>query len=355
MFDTREATQVLEAHIAKGQTSALNVIKYAKDHAPVDAIIKGTDVQVVPSDAGLVTRGGKRLHKNALQQIAARASIPAAYLADLAAGRDEKGKPAPWKMDLASRIIAGHYSHTEASNRFLIRAVDGEIKGFLSDRYRRLDSRPLIDAFAAECETHKAVPVAGHVGDVRIALKAIIPQVFALVITLGVEWGNSDFGAARHTVRPFILRVACLNGATATNALAETHLGRQLSDDIEFSNATYELDTKTSVSAMRDVLRNILKPVNVQRAIASLEMASGQSVEWNALSRSLAKRLLKGELAEAKAAFEGNDTHNLPEGKNMWRASNAVSWIAHSATTEERRLELQRIAGELIDGKTDRD
>jgi hypothetical protein len=37
-----------------------------------------------------------------------------------------------------------------------------EIRGFLSSRFRRLDSRPILSAFAAACDQIGAVPVEGY-------------------------------------------------------------------------------------------------------------------------------------------------------------------------------------------------
>ena len=52
-------------------------------------------------------------------------------------------------------------------------------------------------------------------------------------------------------------------------------------------------------------------------------------------------------------AFEGDDVINLPAKKSVWRASNAVSWIAGKVEDQDRRLELQRFAGQVIHGKTE--
>jgi hypothetical protein len=68
----------------------------------------------------------------------------------------------------------------------------------------------------------------------------------------------------------------------------------------------------------------------------------------------LARKLLKHEVAAAEAAFESDDVVNLPAGSNVWRASNAISWIAGRTEDADRKLELERVAGEVLNGKTDR-
>ena len=53
-------------------------------------------------------------------------------------------------------------------------------------------------------------------------------------------------------------------------------------------------------------------------------------------------------------AFESEDVINLPAGKSVWRASNAISWIAGRTEDPDRKLELERIAGEVLNGKADK-
>jgi hypothetical protein len=51
----------------------------------------------------------------------------------------------------------------------------------------------------------------------------------------------------------------------------------------------------------------------------------------------------------AASAFDGPDVVNLPAGNTLWRASNAISWIANAeSVAAERRLELQELAGQLL-------
>ena len=201
------------------------------------------------------------------------------------------------------------------------------------------------------------MPIDGHATDTRVAVKAILPYVFEPVpgeaLAIGVEWGNSDFGCGKHATRAFLFRLWCLNGATMEDALAQVHLGGKIGDDVELSQRTYELDTRTQVSALRDVVRGVLAPAKVDTLLAAIKQAHEKQVEWRNVGPALAKKLLKGELAEAKAMFEGDDVVNLPPVKSMWRASNAISWIAGKTEDVDRKLELQRLAGELVDGRRD--
>jgi hypothetical protein len=65
----------------------------------------------------------------------------------------------------------------------------------------------------------------------------------------------------------------------------------------------------------------------------------------------LGKKLLKEELKNVRDAFESEDVINLPAEKSIWRVSNAISWIAGKTEDQDRKLDLQRLAGAVIHGR----
>jgi len=357
----KRARDIMDRKIADGRASAASTFKHIMDNAPTDMIVRGKAFSF-QCNGGLTVGFGKEsyaVHPHALGQVAAKAGIPLAYLKDLLAATE------PWQQELATRVLNDHYTmaHAErnvdvSNHRHLVRTVNGQVRGVMSDRYRRLDSRPLIEAFAGECQALGALPIEGTVTDTSVNMKAILPYVFepvpGEVMCLGGEWSNSDFGAGKHAFRAFVFRLWCKNGATMEDALAQVHIGGRLADDIEFSQKTYELDTRAQVSALKDVVRGVLSPKSTDILMATIKAANDKEVDWKGgLATKLGKRLLKEELKAVKDAFESADVVNLPPQKTAWRASNAVSWIAGTTEDPDRKMELQRLAGELINGKGD--
>lgn len=351
----QHARSIMEAKIEAGRKSAAAIFERIHTDVPKDAIVRSSALGFAPSEKGIALGfdgADLGVHRHALTQMAGKAGVPGAYLAELVSG-DE------WKRALASNILNEHFHKGAADSRFLVRALSGEARGFLSDRYRRLDSRPLLEAFASACQAIGAVPVDGTGSDVRVTMKAFLPMVFEPVpnevMCLGIEWGNSDFGAAKHTVRAMIWRLWCTNKATMEDSLAQVHLGGRLADDIEFSNRTYELDTRASVSALGDVVKGVLGPKKVNALLEGIRAAHAKEIDWKSFKGSLARKLLKSEIAAVEAAYESDDVINLPAGKSVWRASNAISWIAGKTEDADRKLELERFAGEVLNGKKDRE
>ena len=131
--------------------------------------------------------------------------------------------------------------------------------------------------------------------------------------------------------------------------MRQVHLGKRLSDDITYSEETYKLDTDTQVSAVQDMVKQILAPDKVNTLVARIGEALEARIDVKQAWQELPKMgLLKGEVDKVKELFMDGDVEMLPSGMTQARLSNAVSWFAKSATTAERRLELEEIAGQLL-------
>lgn len=351
----------LEETIHKSQQSAMTVIEKVQRETPEDRLADSTTLEfsvdgTKGSNAvlmGLKNHRAKNyfnhvLHKNGLDQVAERAGIPGTYINRLL----EK----PYGRELIVENLSAIYRQEENS-KLLVRSVDNQIRGVLSNAYRRMESGPIIDAFAKACHEIGAVPVEGVGGDLRWAVKAILPMVFQPskkqgteeLIAFGVQLSNSDFGKGALHVNAFMTRVICTNYATLEQVLRQAHLGKRLTDDMEFSEKTYKLDTQTQISAINDVVKGVLAPAKVNALVGRIGEALEERIDpknaWNELPK---MGLLKGEIDKVKELFIDGDVEVLPRGTTKARLANAISWFAKSAATAERRLELEEVAGEIL-------
>jgi hypothetical protein len=340
---------ILQRRIDDGAKRAAEILAAIQRDQPRD--------QIVPmrvANFHVATSGGLRIQvgadqyeptEYALGQVAARAGVPLPYLREL-----DAPTAAAWQHELATEILRQHYHHAP-DGRVLVRSVRGQMRGWLSDRYRRLDSRPLFEALAEEAVRAGAVPVDGVVTETRVALKLVLPDILEPIpgefLVVGGEWSNSDYGNGTHSFRMYALRVACLNGLTAEDVLRQVHLGGRLGDEIEFSDRTHALDTATSVSALRDVIRSSFASNRREALLETIREANERHVSKPALTQ--ATRALPKTVQRTIAdAFDSSDVINLPEGPTAWRASNAISWIARHTDNPETRLDLERLAGTVL-------
>lgn len=346
----------LEEIVHKNLDATAAVVQRAMSEVPEDSIVRASALRfAAPEQDGRrvvrMTRGegSLALHPHAMQQVASLAGVPAQYVDRLVGGQQ-------WQADMLAGILNETFQHSGA--RQLVRAVGGQARAVLSDKFRRVDSRYIVDTFVGEVGKAGAVPYNAHSNDVRVSIKAIVPTVRELrtragseFVAFGIEASNSDYGAGAFSVRSFLLRLVCLNGATTEDVMRQVHLGRRLADDLEFSQKTYELDTKATVSALRDVVRAQLTEARQEGLLQQISKADAEEVDWAKLKVRLSDKLTKDELRRVDESFTGPDVINLPAGNTAWRASNALSWLAHSVESGDRKLELERLAGGMMVGK----
>ena len=375
----KEAQEMLEKRIQEKMASAVKVIERVQTEQPTDRVVgthgvhfsyrtedpptpignKGEDVVLLPKHTilmGTRQHNAKNaflepMHKHALNQVAGRLGVPETFVNRML----ERVYGPELICENLNTIMA-----KEEANRFLVRSVDEQVRGILSDSYRRMDSRPILEAFATACQELGAVPVEGIGGDLRFSVKALVPKVYQVgkngmeeVFAFGASLSNSDFGCGALALQFFLWRVWCSNTATREDSLRRVHLGKRLADDIIYSEETYQLDTRTMVSAVRDHVKGVLAAPKIEEALAQIETALETTVEPKKFFErggELEKlKLTKGEIEKAREAFNNGGVEMLPKGNNVARMSQAVAWIAQAADTAERRMELERVAGQVME------
>lgn len=148
--------------------------KIAQDFiAPIGVNLRGKEKQPVisfrASDRVQMTmpEGNFSLHGNAISQISEKMGVPAKYLRELSGGD-------VWQKQLCATILNEHSGWT-ARTRVLIRAVGMEVRGVLSDSYRRLNSVDILTAFIREAANQGAVVSDAYMNDTKVWCETILP------------------------------------------------------------------------------------------------------------------------------------------------------------------------------------
>jgi hypothetical protein len=342
----KHARDKIGSMIEKGKGRAMEVLHQINTDVPADFVAAGPQLTWnIENDNLRLGLGNHDLgvHAHALGQACGKVNLPIRYARDLN-GISE------WGQDLLAHNLNELYRRND--KRHLVRAVHGEARGILSDKYKRLDSRPIVEAFAQEVAQYGAVPIEGYALDTKIALKALMPTVYEPVeneiMAIGMVLQNSDFGNGALSLRLFLLRLWCTNYAIANECLRKVHLGGRLPDNIEFSQATIDLETAAVTSAMRDIVRSSLAKDKVERLMQGVRAAHEAKVSGTAVAKFLKDHFNKTEALAITETFNGAEIEMLPPGQNRWRLSNAISWIAGQTEDEGRRLEMQQVAGKAM-------
>lgn len=343
----------LESVIASGLSKTGPIVQEVLGQLPVDEVtpVKMTSFKVGPHATPMyVTKHAESpLSAHAFGQLMSRTGMPAAYARSLLEESSTEG--GEWKARLLEHSMSEFLQHND--ERFLVRRLKGQVRGVLSDCYRRLDSRPLLDAFIRSSSELGAVPIGGAATETRVHIRAIVPTIVEPVpgeaMVFGLNWANSDFGAGTYSISAFMLRLWCLNGAVGESELKKVHIGARLADDSTFSDTTHKLDQATLISATQDMVRALLSPQSIETRSELIRAAHSKETSFEQAWRQVGKQLTKATREAVKEAYEGPDTLNMPAGNTMWRFSNALSWVANSDKVDaETRIDLQLQAGKLL-------
>lgn len=290
------------------------------------------------------------MHDNAINQIAGRMGIPQRYLRDLAAGEQ-------WAIELAAHMLNQHSDWTERT-RVLVRTVGNQVRGVLSDSYRRLNSVEILTAFVQEAAGQGAVISDAYMNDTKVWAETILPTPITIptrnngdvVIFAGARFSTSDYGDGAVDMRTFLLNGACLNGMVRESVMKQVHIGSKLPDNLALSQRTYELDTKTTVSAVRDLTKGLFSKDTLMQKAIEIQGASEVEVDFEKELKKLTKEggLLKTEGKEVeKILMRNNPDDGVQGGATLWKLTQAITAHARICTPERSR-ELHELSGALL-------
>ena len=298
----------------------------------------------------MMPEGSFSLHSNAVGQLADRMGIPTRYLKTLADGE-------PWQVSLAAEILNQHSDWTQRS-RVLVRTVGTQVRGVLSDSYRRLNSVEILTAFVQEAAGQGAVISDAYMNDTKVWAETILPTPISIptknngevVIFVGARFSTSDYGDGAVDMRTFMLNGACLNGMVRESVMKQVHLGSRLPDSIALSKRTYELDTKTTVSAVRDLTKGLYCKDNIMQKAYEIQGASEIEVDFDRELKKLQSNgsILKAEQQEVEKLLMKNDPNDgVQGGSTLWKLTQAITAHAREVSPERAR-ELHEISGNLL-------
>jgi hypothetical protein len=295
---------------------------------------------------------GFNMHPHAMTQSFEKASIPKAYAETLL----REGQSDLLAENLNQRY-ARQTSKASDPKKYLIREIDGEVRGFLSNKFRRMDSRPIVKTFLESTSPFGMVPLKAQALDTKYYLKMVVPTIFEVrpnePILYGLCLQNSDFGDGALVLQVMLLRLICVNGCMSDTALRKVHLGARLGsgddDSVEFSDETYDLDSRTMSSAVKDLVKSLVAPEVVKGKIDLVRAAFESTIDATAALAGLRSksRITKAEEKQLSELYRSADVEMLPPGNSSWRLSNTLSLLAQQVDPG-RGLELENLAGSLI-------
>ena len=309
------------------------------------------DAGLVVMDSPYIDSPSQTLHVNAVRQFADRMGVNTRDAVNEATGPK-------WKRDAyVHRMNA--YAENVGKGNLLVRSVNDEARGILSDRYRRLNTSGIFMAFLMAAQQAGSVLVDAASTDTKNYMEVIHPELVHIptvkngdiVTVFGAQIRNSDFGASKLELRIFMMQVTCLNGMTSKSMISDVHLGSKLvAEGVTFSDDTYVKDTEARAAMVRDIMGSLYSPDNINRERERIEHASDIELDFVAELGKLPKAGWRpGEIKSLEKALMENDPEAGIAGKNtLWKMAQGMSHIANGVENKERKRELVDLASNMM-------
>jgi len=352
------ARQKYAAQIESGKKQASTVIRHLMDNQPKDNFVWHSDLNFRPTtpDNKAIEVVDKtkdifaplRFHANAISQACTKAEMPATYLNSML----EDGQADLACINFNRRFHDVELTKRGRPRRYNLRAVNNEVRGFVSDSFPRWDSNALVEAFIGSVQAYGGIVVAAQCSDLRFSIKAVLPIMFEPieneVMLLGMSLRNSDFGVSTYDISALVDRLRCTNLMTMQSEFAKRHLGRQYEDGELYTQGTMDKETDALISATRDIVKGYLSPPSIEMQLNHIKTIGTEQIDADKIFAELRKKskLTKEEEEKAKQLYRSADTEMMPRGDTRWRLSNALALLAQG-TTADRSLELEEVAGEV--------
>lgn len=283
----------------------------------------------------------------ARRQLADKLKIPYAYFERM---RTEQ-------PDLLDRNV-NTWLQSEDADRRLVRTLDGRIRAFLSDRYRRLDNFDLAE---------HVLPILQNLPDARFEsieltearmyLKVVSPRVqFDIrpgdVVQAGVVVTNSEVGCGTLSVQPLVFRLICKNGMIASDhALRKTHVGRILASAEEsvvvFKDDTLRADDQAFFLKVRDVVEAAVSDAAFRLIAEKMQKTLGIQLKGDPVK---SVEVLANRFALNEAERAGVLRHLITEGDlSGYGLINAVTGYSQEVADYDRATEFEALGGKMID------
>ena len=318
-------------------------------------VVEGTVKLNFTSKSGEQSFGLNRLSN---QQVSSYLKIPSDYYQRLASENPSL---------LATNINHGfnQAAKSDKETSRMVRTVehDGKqiVRGFLSGKYRRLDSYELVEHVFPTFTRHGLEVVSSEITENRMYIKALSPRLKTEIVKgdtvqYGIVISNSDVGSGSLRIEPLIYRLVCANGMISNTAMKKYHVGRSQSENdfIELlSQDTRNLNDKAFWRTVEDLVESSLQRDRFEKEADRLRVAAGQkivSLDPEAVVELSMKMTGIGGEDKKKSIIAALATGNEGAGYTKWGLINAYTRAAQGDELDyENATEMERAGGKILE------
>jgi Domain of unknown function (DUF932) len=276
-------------------------------------------------------------------QMASKLSIPKVYY-------DRMMKQSP---DLLAENV-NHWLGERQDETGLIRTLRGQLRAFLSSRYRIVDNHDILAMVLPELsEMGSGIKIAScQVTDERMYLKVINTDIEAAIavgdpVQAGFILSNGEIGNSSIAVEPFIYRLVCTNGLILKDKKQrKNHAGRSAENSDLYAIDTIQAIDDAFKLKVRDLVRNAISISTFQEAVADM-----QGAKSNPITGSPVKAV---EVTAKSIGLSENESglvlkHLIDAGDlSQFGMLNAVTRTAEDIESYDRATEVERLGSSIL-------
>ncbi len=208
-------------------------------------------------------------------QMASRLSIPKPYY-------DRMRAQSP---DLLAANV-NHWIAGKQGETSLVRTLRGQMRAFLSNRYRIVDNADILAIAIPELADmgDSLKIVSCNVTDQKMYLKVVNTNVEAAisvgdVVQAGFTLSNGELGNGSISVEPYLLRLVCQNGlALPDRKVRKNHAGRITENEDLYASDTVQAIDNAFKLKIRDLVRNAISITTFRDAVADLQASKNDTI-----------------------------------------------------------------------------
>lgn len=291
------------------------------------------------------TRQEFAIADHAHTQIAARLDIPAKYYNRMRAQAPEL---------LAANV--NEWFHQKPERR-MVRTLDGQMRAFLSERYRRLDNFDLATAVLPVLkEMGEGLKIVStELTESRMYIKVINERLELEVkqgdvVQAGIVISNSEVGLGSLKVEPLIYRLTCTNGMIAQDySQKRYHVGRNAEEGEAyelFRDETIKADDRAFFLKVQDTVRAAVDITKFSTIVERMRESTEQRIEGNPVK---SVELLTKTFGYNSDESSGILQHLIQGGDlSAYGLLNAITRTSQDVNDYERATTLERDGSRVL-------
>lgn len=312
-------------------------------NAKRDLIVETGVLRMEPEETGLKLNVGDRdilgINDIAHRQFGQRLKIPAQYY-------DRMRNECP--SLLATNVNT--WLQQERDTRRMVRTLDGNVRAFLSDRYRRIDNYEVAQTVLPIIGSMNGANVEScELTESRMYIKVVNTRITAEIakgdiVQAGIVISNSEVGLGSVNVRPLVYRLVCLNGMIVEDGpVRKYHVGRVNEADDNFviyRDETIATDDRAFLMKIEDAVNAAVDQARFASIVGRLRETREAKIDPPAVPKVV--ELTSREFGITSKESEGILGHLIAGGDlSLYGLANAVTRHAHDVDSYDRSTELE--------------